>query len=202
MVDAPMDLIDPDSELMVAYQQGDIRAFDQLLDKYHRPIVNFIYKFVNNTAEAEDLAQEVFMRIHRARANYEPKARFASWIYRIAANVSLKEIGRNRRMRFWDRNHNSRQDSGEERESFPDPLPDAEKRLISEELAGVIRHAIQALPPKEKMALVLRRYEDLSYKEIAEVMDCTEAAVKTYIHRGKLHVRDQILPYLEKGRGS
>ena len=81
-----------------------------------------------------------------------------------------------------------------------DPVPDAEGRLISSELGRVMRRAIGSLPRNEKVALILRRYEELSYREIAEIMDCTEAAVKTYIHRGKLHVRDRILPYLEKGR--
>jgi RNA polymerase sigma-70 factor (ECF subfamily) len=79
-------------------------------------------------------------------------------------------------------------------------VPNAEERLISSELGKVIRGAIGSLPPKEKAALLLRRYEELSYREIAEIMRCTEAAVKTYIHRGKLHVRDRILPYLQKGR--
>ena len=199
MIDMPMEFSDHDSELMVAYQNGDYTAFDQLLDKYHRPIVNFIYKFVNNVSEAEDLAQEVFLRIHRAKEGYEPRARFAAWIYRIAANVSLKEIGRKKRMRFWNPNNNSHSPPDSE-EPFPDPRPNAENRLISAEMAREIRRAIQALPPKERLALVLRRYQDLSYREIAETMGCTEAAVKTYIHRGKLHVRDHILPYMQKGR--
>jgi RNA polymerase sigma-70 factor (ECF subfamily) len=199
MADEPMDVHDPDSKLMIAYQQGDQEAFDYLLDKYHRPIVNFIYKFVNNAAEAEDLAQEVFLRIHRARMRYEPRAKFASWIYRIAANLSLKEIGRRRRVFFWKGNHNANGRGEEEELPVPDPLPNAERRMISSEMGRIIRNAIQALPPKERLALVLRRYEDLSYRDIAEIMNCTEAAVKTYIHRGKLHVRDRILPYLQKG---
>jgi RNA polymerase sigma-70 factor (ECF subfamily) len=200
MVDAPMDLKDPDAELMVAFQQGDGSAFEQLLDKYHRSIVNFIYKIVNNLAEAEELAQEVFLRIYRARHRYEPRARFAAWIYRIATNVSLKEADRKRRMRFWGNNHGSAEATETLENVFRDPAPDAERQVISSELGRVIRGAIRSLPRNERVALVLRRYEDLSYREIADVMDCTEAAVKTYIHRGKLHVRDRILPYLEKGR--
>jgi RNA polymerase sigma-70 factor (ECF subfamily) len=101
MANVPMDQVDPDAELMVAFQQGNSTAFDQLIDKYQKPIVNFIYRFVNNSAEAEELAQEVFLRIYRARHTYEPKARFAAWIYRIATNLSIKEAGRKRRMRMW-----------------------------------------------------------------------------------------------------
>lgn len=84
-------------------------------------------------------------------------------------------------------------------ESLPDGAPNAECRMVSAETGRIIRRAIQALPDNEKMALVLRRYEDLSYKEIAEVMNCTEGAVKTYIHRGKLRVRDHIIPYVSRG---
>jgi RNA polymerase sigma-70 factor (ECF subfamily) len=199
MTDALMDPIDSDAALMVAFQQGDTAAFDQLLDKYQKPIVNFIYKIVNNSGEAEELAQEVFLRVYRARQRYEPRAKFAAWIYRIAMNLSLKEIARKRRMRFWRPAAPLQEGGPAVEEMFRDPLPNAEHRLISSELGKAVRDAIQALPKNEKIALVLRRYQELSYKEIAEVMQCTEAAVKTYIHRGKLHVRDRILPYLEKG---
>jgi RNA polymerase sigma-70 factor (ECF subfamily) len=195
-----MDPIDPDVELMIAVQHENGAAFEQLLDKYHRPIVNFIYKFVNNTTEAEDLAQEVFLRIYRARHRYEPKARFAAWAYKIATNLSLKEAARKRRWGFWSRNHKGHEEAINEEEVFSDPLPNAEGRLMSAELGQVIRSAIRSLPRNEKVAVVLRRYQELSYKEIAEIMSCTEAAVKTYIHRGKLHIRERILPYLQKGR--
>jgi len=190
---------DADAELMVSFQQGNPEAFDRLIDKYQRPIVNFIYKIVNNAAEAEELTQEVFLRIYRARKRYEPRAKFAAWIFRIATNVSLKELRRKRHMRFWSNNHNTNEDAGAAEETYCDPVPNAERKLIASELGRVIRRAIESLPPNERVALVLRRYEELSYRKIAEIMSCTEAAVKTYIHRGKLHVRDRILPYLQKG---
>jgi RNA polymerase sigma-70 factor, ECF subfamily len=199
MVDEPMDSIDADAALMVAFQQGDNEAFDQIIDKYHRPIVNFIYRIVNNPAEAEELAQEVFLRIYRARHAYEPKARFAAWIYRIATNLSYKEAGRKRRMPFWRGRDSSDNKPAPEEEQFRDPAPGAEDKMIATEMGRVIRRAIGSLPRNEKIALVLRRYEELSYREIAEIMHCTEAAVKTYIHRGKLHVREMILPYLQRG---
>lgn len=197
-----MESNDEDATLMVAFQRGDIGAFEQLLDKYKVPIVNFIYKFVNNASEAEDLAQDVFLRIHRARESYEPRARFAAWIYRIAANVALKAAKKARRSPLiFSRRSRSDNEVKESdlMESMPDGAPNAECRMVSAETGRMIRRAIQALPDNEKMALVLRRYEDLSYKEIAEVMNCTEGAVKTYIHRGKLRVRDHIIPYVSRG---
>ncbi len=199
MVDEPMDLLDPDAELMVAVQKGDNIAFDQLVYKYHKPIVSFIYRFVNSPAIAEELAQDVFLRAFRARHSYEPRARFAAWIYRIATNVGLKEARRRQRMRLWSRDHGSPEDSHGEEESVRDPSPDAERQMLTSELEQAVRGAIRSLPTKEQAALILRRYEDLSYREIAEIMACTEAAVKTYIHRGKLHLRDRILPYLKTG---
>jgi RNA polymerase sigma-70 factor (ECF subfamily) len=195
-----MEPIDPDAETMLAVQQGNVAAFEQLLDKYHRPIVNFIYKIVNNTSEAEELAQEVFLRVYRARGSYVPKARFAAWIYKIAANLSFKESRRRRRMRFWSGNHHFNEAGAREELDVADPGPHAEERIISSELSLAVRRAIRSLPKKEKTALILRRYEELSYREIAEIMECTEAAVKTYIHRGKMHVRDRILPYLKAER--
>jgi len=192
-----MDPPDPDAALMVAFQKGAEDAFEQLLDKYHRPIVNFIYKIVNNRGEAEELAQDVFLRVYRARDRYEPRARFAAWIYRIATNVSFKAANRARRLQFWS--PNPRDGALTVREAFPDYRPSAEARLVEAERGEAVRRAIRGLPKKEKLAIILRRYEGLSYKEIAEVMNCTEAAVKTYLHRGKLHLRETVLGYLKKG---
>ncbi len=197
MADVPMQPTDPDAVLMVAFQHGSIGAFEQLLGKYQRIIVNFIYRIVNNSAEAEELAQEVFLRIYEARESYEPRARFSSWIYRIATNVGLKAAERKRHSPFgWlEANHGGDEEASEW--SPPDNRRDAEHELLDSEMSRVMRDAIRSLPRNEKTAIILRRYEDLSYREIAEVMNCTEAAVKTYIHRGKLRLRDRLLPYFE-----
>lgn len=199
MANDAMDPIDPDAALMVAFQKGDIAAFEQLLGKYHRAIVNFIYKIVNNAAEAEELTQDVFLKIYRARESYEPLAPFAAWIYRIAANVSLKAVEKKRFLHFGFRQNADRDGFSGTEELIPDQRPNAERLLVESETGRIVRAAVRSLPKNEKLALILRRYEGLSYRDIALVMNCTEAAVKTYIHRGKLRVRDRILPYLTKG---
>jgi RNA polymerase sigma-70 factor, ECF subfamily len=199
MADNNMDPVDPDAALMVAFQKGDTAAFEQLLGEYHRVIVNFIYKIVNNPTEAEDLAQDVFLRIFRAKANYEPRAPFGAWIYRIAVNVSLKSIARKRFRLFGFGSTSDRNGSRTGEERVADQRPTAERALMESETARIVRGAVRTLPEREKVALILRRYEGLSYRDIAAVMNCTEAAVKTYIHRGKLHVRERVLPYLTKG---
>ncbi len=196
MAESPMD---PDAALMVAFQRGDTSAFEQLLDKYHAPIVNFIYKIVNDRSEAEELAQDVFFKVFRAATTYEPRARFAAWIYRIATNAGLKALQNKRRWRLFSlRDYNSGQTRQDIQEVLPDGAPNAEAQLVEQELGKIVRRAIGALPVKERVAIVLYRYEGLSYKEVAEAMNCTEAAVKTHIHRGKLKLRDRILPYLER----
>lgn len=184
---------DPDAALMLAFQKGDEGSFERLLDKYQRPIVNFIYKIVNNRAEAEELAQDVFLRIYRARHQYEPRARFSAWIYRIATNTSLKALRQRRIVQ-------SLPQESQPEWQMRDRQPDAERRLVAAERDAMVRTAIGRLPEKQRIAIVLRRYEGLSYKEIADVMRCTEAAVKTYIHRGKLGVRDHLLAHSRKGK--
>jgi RNA polymerase sigma-70 factor (ECF subfamily) len=195
-----MDPPDPDAALMVAFQRGDSLAFEQLLDKYHNTIVNFIYRIVNDRAEAEELAQEVFLRIYRARERYQPRARFAAWIYKIATNISFKAAARTRRMPFRRISRNQAETQHDGYEEVRDPRPNAESALVGTELGMIVKRAIDSLPKNEKLALTLRRYQDLSYREIAVVMDCTESAVKTYLHRGKSRLRERLLPYLQKGR--
>jgi RNA polymerase sigma-70 factor, ECF subfamily len=193
-----MDSPNSDHALMVAIQKGDAVAFEQLLVKYSRTIVNFIYKFVNDVGMAEELAQEVFLKIYLARHTYEPRAPFSSWLYKIAANEGMKAARKERRWFF----RTGRQEAdGHENtlEAIPDTRQNAEHDLKDAETSRIVQKAINSLPKKEKLAIVLRRYEGLSYEEIAAVMNCTEGAVKTYIHRGKLHLRDIMLPYIAKG---
>ncbi len=195
-----MEYPDPDALLMTRFQRGDDAAFEQILDKYQGLIVNFIYKIVNNRAEAEELAQEVFLRMHRAKRSYEPRARLAAWIYKIATNVSLRALEQSRRMPVRAVREDADGRTTDPLLDHPDPADDAETTLVRGETGAVIRRAIESLPERERIAVVLRRYEELSYAEIAAAMDCSEAAVKTYLHRGKLRLRQRLLPYLRGER--
>jgi RNA polymerase sigma-70 factor (ECF subfamily) len=162
-------------------------------------IVNFIYRIVNDRPEAEELAQEVFLRVYRARESYEPRARFAAWIYKIATNAALKAAARTSRIPFRRASRRLGEAQHDGYEEIQDPRPNAESTLVGMELGMMVKRAIDSLPKKEKLAVILRRYQDLSYREIAAVMNCTESAVKTYLHRGKSHLRERLLPYLQKG---
>ena len=189
---------DPDAQLMVAFQRGDHAAFEHILGKYQRGIVNFIYRIVNSRHEAEELAQDVFLKVYEARTSYEPRAPFASWIFRIAVNAALKAAERNRRSPFRRTAGGRDADEAVER-TAPDGRRGPEAELAVRETEALVRAAIGALPVKERIAVTLRRYEEWSYSEIAAAMSCSEAAVKTYIHRGKLHLRERLLPHLERG---
>jgi len=174
---------DPDVELMRKFQNGDISAFERLVRKYQRPLINFAYRFLHDQNEAEDVAQEIFLRIYSSARKYRPTAKFSTWIYRIATNLCLNEL-RRRRNRFQE----SLETGGGEEE--PINLPDRSIQSPFEAVAQiehgrVIRKAIDDLPPRQKTAVVLSKYQGLSYKEVAEIMQCSEGAVKSYLHRAR-----------------
>lgn len=183
---------DPDAMLMLRVKGGDDAAFDEILKKYQKPLINFIYHFVNNRAEAEELAQDVFLRVYAARAKYQPEAKFATWIYKIATNLCLKKLNQDRismRMKI--------SIDGEHVPELKDLRPTIQEVMETEEKEAIIAKAINGLPRNEKAAILLRKRQSLSYKEIADVIGCTEGAVKTYIHRAKLRLRERLSPYLE-----
>jgi RNA polymerase sigma-70 factor, ECF subfamily len=194
-----MDGFDPDIELMLRVRDGDADSFNAILRKYQRPIVNYIYRCLNHLDEAEELAQEVFLRVYMARHRYEPTAKLSSWIYKIATNLCLKELQRKRRMPVADPVMPAEENAESPVERVADIRPTVLEDMEVTERERLISDAIQELPANEKTALLLRKYHELPYKEIAQAMGCTEGAVKTYLHRGKLRLREKLLPYLTGG---
>lgn len=177
---------------MLRVKDGDDAAFDDILRKYQKPIINFIYHFVNNRAEAEELAQDVFLRVYAARAKYQPEAKFATWIYKIATNLCLKKLNQDR--------ISTRLRVSIDEEKIPelrDTRPNVQMVLETKEKEEIIAKAINSLPRNEKAAILLRKRQSLSYKEIANTIGCTEGAVKTYIHRAKIRLRERLSLYLE-----
>ena len=184
--------MDADALLMQQVRDGDAGAFDLLMNRYQRPLKNFIYRMIPDAALAEELAQDVFVRIYLARKSYVPTARFSTWLFKVATNTTLKHIRKNRRMlREADL---ARPDGEAPLEALGVAGGDSALDLVEkEELARMVRQALGRLPQKEQVALFLRKYEDYSYQEIAETMKCSVGAIKTYIHRGKLRLRDMLL---------
>jgi len=178
-------------DLMARIAEGDEDAFEILVNRHQTFVLNLIYRFVGDRTQAKDLSQEVFLRVWQAAKTYKPKAKFTTWIYRIASNVCLNELKSARRRR-WFRFLQSDEESGKtNEENFSDDLPSAEDLLLTRERNCQLSEALQSLPANQRMALILKRYDDLSYEEIARIMDCSVSAVESLLVRAKrtLHER-------------
>jgi RNA polymerase sigma-70 factor (ECF subfamily) len=171
---------------MLAVKGGDQRAFAQLFDKYSRAIVNFAFRFVGDRARAEELAQDVFMKIYRSATSYQPNARFKTFLFRVAANHCMNE----RRRGIYQSAHTSTEEAGVgnsvELVSTDNNSP--EQALAGHQLENAVSAALDALTPRERVAFSLCRFEGMAYKDIAESLETSEAAVKSLIHRATLSV--------------
>ncbi len=169
-----------DADLMLRVRDGDEESFACLLYKHRGAVVNYLYRMVQNGGVAEELAQDVFLRVYRARKNYEPTAKFTTWLYRIATHVALNSLRDNRNLRITD----PLGDPGNERvRELRDPVPTVENRLVEKAAGWEIRRAVEALPEKQRAAVILHKYHDLDYKEIAKTLECSESAVKSLLFR-------------------
>jgi len=177
-------VIDPDAELMFLVRGGNHSAFQTLVEKYQKPITNFIYHFVLNREEAEDLAQEVFLNAYRAAERYRPEAKFSTWIHQIAVNLSLKKL----RSNHWKRLV-SLEGLLAEGNSASEPVaigrlqPDFQ--LENRELIRALELALHKLPKRQRTAVLLQRFEGFSYREIAETMECSVESVEALLSRAK-----------------
>jgi len=179
---------------MLDVKAGDDSSFDFLLQKYRSPLVNFLNRMVRDSSTAEDLAQEVFLRVYRARKQYSPSAKFTTWLFRIATNVALNS--------FRDTRHRKMEVSidapTDDEDSRPMELQAREKRiderLLERDRIETIRRAILALPEKQRAAVVLHKYEEMDYAEISSVLDCSESALKSLLFRAYESLRVQLAP--------
>jgi RNA polymerase sigma-70 factor, ECF subfamily len=184
-----------DVQLMLDVKAGDDSSFDSLLVKYRSPLVNFLYRMVRDRATAEDLAQDVFLRVYRARKGYIPSAKFTTWLFRIATNVALNSVRDNRRQRM---EVSLDAPLGEQEDSAPRELPAREMRidehLFERDRVEFIQRAIASLPEKQRAAVLLHKYEEMDYAEIARILDCTEAGLKSLLFRAYENLRMQLAP--------
>jgi len=183
---------------MLRVRAGDDTAFRALFEKHSRAIVNFAYQFVGSRDRAEELTQDVFLQLHRAAPRYEPQARFTTWLYRIARNACLNEVRRPEH-RFPARSLD--QQSDEEREGPEIQLPDAsaregERTLAGRELEARMQEALAGLPEHQRTALLLSRTEGMSYRDVAETLECSESAVKSLVFRATASMRKALAEFL------
>ena len=181
--------IDMDTQLMVLVQRDDASSFSELLGRNRSLVVNYLSRMVANRAIAEELAQDVFVRVYRSRRTYEPTAKFSTWLYRITTNVALNHF------RDSKRNQNQIsldvQDAIQVRREAQDRTLLIEDRLVREVVARQIRHAIRALPPKQRAAVIMHKYDEMDYAQIALVLGCSSSSVKALMFRAyeKLRLR-------------
>jgi RNA polymerase sigma-70 factor (ECF subfamily) len=189
---------DPDVEAMLRVKAGDESAFGFLVQKYRRPMVGFMFRFCHNPAAAEELAQEVFLRVYRSRTGYEPSAKFTTWLYRIATNLAVNHARDTRHERPENTVRLDEQD--EETGTTPDladETPGAEARILKRERLAAIRSRVNALPERPRVAVIMHKYQEMDYREIATVLKLSESATKSLLFRAYETLREQLKEFVE-----
>jgi RNA polymerase sigma-70 factor (ECF subfamily) len=191
---------DPDALLMLRVKRGDRAAFAELVDKYKQPVMNLVYRTLHDEAEAEDLAQNVFLQVYKSAKRYESRAKFSTWLFTIARNLCLNEIRRRSRhpADSLEETHAEHEDQPRQQYEDKSSVPPPEK-LLHGELAQKIEEALAELPENQRTAILLCRQEELSYEEIAEILGCSLSATKSLIHRGRETLKEKLKPYLRTG---
>lgn len=189
--------MDQDLELMLRVRRGDAESFELLLRRHRAPLVNYFCRMVQDRALAEDLAQEVFLRVYRARHRYQAEARFTTWLYRIATNLALNAI-RDRKP-VAARAELVEAEGDPDASRFVDSKPTAEQQLMQSDRQRLIRRAIEALPENQRAAVILHKYQEVDYHQIAKILGVSVSAVKSLLFRAYESLRARLEPLLEGG---
>lgn len=184
-----------DAELMLRVKGGDTVSFVVLLERYRAPIIHFLGRMVQDQAAAEELAQEVFLRVYKARKRYSPDARFTTWLFRIATNLALNAVRDNRVERGAAVPIEEMEPGATGR--LRDPQRTAEQEMIENERAREIRAAVWALPQKQRAAVILHKYHDLDYVQIARILGCSMSALRSLLFRAYETLRERLRPLVE-----
>ena len=182
--------LDRDAELMLRVRDGDTGAFTQLLERHRGAVVGFMYRMVQNRGVAEELAQEVFLRVYRSRSSYEATAKFSTWMFRIATHLALN----------WLRDHKNEKNRESLDEEIVDGVgrqvtdlaPNTEQRMVAESRLSEVRRAVEMLPDKQRAAVLMHKYQELEYSQIASSLECSESAVKSLLFRAYERLRDRL----------
>jgi RNA polymerase sigma-70 factor (ECF subfamily) len=191
--------LDPasDAAIMLRVAEGDEAGFTYLAQKYHRPMIHFLFRMVNNQAIAEELAQEVFLRVYRARESYRAEARFTTWLYRIATNLAVNYARDTKNERTAQTVYLDQPDP--ETGTSPDLAddePSAEERLLRDERMAAIRLHVMALPERQRMAVLMHKYQGMDYRQIGEVLKLSESATKSLLFRAYQTLREKLKEFV------
>jgi RNA polymerase sigma-70 factor, ECF subfamily len=191
--------LDPasDAAIMLRVAEGDEAGFNYLAEKYHRPMIHFLYRMVGNHAVAEELAQEVFLRVYRARSSYRAEARFTTWLYRIATNLAVNHARDTKHERTAQTVYLDAAD--EETGTTPDLAdddPSVEERMLRDERMAAIRKHVMALPERQRMAVLMHKYQGMDYRQIGEVLKLSESATKSLLFRAYQTLREKLKEFV------
>jgi RNA polymerase sigma-70 factor, ECF subfamily len=186
-----------DAAIMLELRAGNMAGFDFLIQKYRKPIIHFMYRMVRNQAIAEELAQEVFLRVYRSRETYRAEARFSTWLYRIATNLGVNYARDNRHERMASTVYLDETDS--ETRTTPDvadSTPGAEADMLQRERLNAIRQHVMELPERQRVAVLMHKYEGLDYRQIGDVLKLSESATKSLLFRAYQTLREKLKPFI------
>ncbi|HEX9201756.1 MAG TPA: RNA polymerase sigma factor [Acidobacteriaceae bacterium] len=186
-----------DSAIMLELRAGNMSGFDFLIHKYRKPIINFMYRMVHNQAVAEELAQEVFLRVYRSRETYRAEARFSTWLYRIATNLGVNYARDTRHERAASTVYLDEVDPETgATQDVADSTPGVESNLLHRERLNAIRQHVLALPERQRMAVLMHKYEGMDYKQIGEVLKLSESATKSLLFRAYQTLREKLKEFI------
>jgi RNA polymerase sigma-70 factor (ECF subfamily) len=190
------DKTDEGCDLMVRVSRGDTRAFERLVSIFQKPVINTIYRYLGDAALAEDLAQEVFLKIYQARKRYQPIAKFETWLHRIVFNAVVNESQNRKRRKAvsldaWKAGENQEEESAQAGSTEP------VEALKKKELHRMVREAVMELPSNQRMVLILNKFQDMSYQEIAQTLSTSVEAVKSMLFRAREKVRLKLQRYMK-----
>jgi len=182
-----------DAAIMLRVAAGDEAGFNYLAEKYHRPIIHFLFRMVRNQAVAEELAQEVFLRVYRSRESYRAEAKFTTWLYRIATNLAVNHARDTRHERAAQNVYlDAPDDETGATPDVADDQPSVEQRLMRDERMAAIRAQVMALPERQRMAVLMHKYQGMDYRQIGEVLKLSESATKSLLFRAYQTLRDKL----------
>ncbi len=185
-----------DAEIMLRVKAGDDAAFDHLVAKFRRPIIGFMYRMTHSQAIAEELAQEVFLRVYRSRQTYAAEAKFTTWLYRIASNLAVNHARDTRQ----ERAGNVSLDEPDEETGMTIDVADtamtAEQALLRRERLAAIRKHVESLPERQRLAVLMHKYQGMDYRQIGEVLRLSESATKSLLFRAYETLRERLKEFI------
>ena len=191
--------LERDAELMLRVREGDEPSFVILLEKHRNSVIHFLYRMIQNQAIAEELAQEVFLRVYRSRESYEPTAKFTTWLFRITTHLALNHVRDRRKDKLHDSLDEKMEDSAPRQ--LADRVANIEERMLGDARLAEIRQAIEQLPEKQRGAVLMHKYQEMEYSQIAGILGCSESAVKSLLFRAYEALRLRLRHFSPGGSG-